>query len=218
MRKNNRIKKTFIGCFISVLFLAVYFAQVFAAGTVSMSIEEINNDVKVKATYDISGLNVLAAGVLMADTDAELNFETAGRRKILFTEMDANNSCVLTLQNTPAIQKTVFRAFLVAKGSDGVEKTFFSSQFTPASYEQDGNMIIGNIIYRRIEGGLEVVGVVNKVKDLVIPEKASDLTVIRVADNAFENDSILTTIDLPDTIQIIGKRAFAGCSSLAKMY
>ena len=52
---------------------------------------------------------------------------------------------------------------------------------------------------------------------LVIPQEIEGYTVVAVGDSAFENNTTLTSIDLPDTIEVIGKRAFANCTSLSEM-
>ena len=42
-------------------------------------------------------------------------------------------------------------------------------------------------------------------------------TVTKIGEGAFENKAFLVSIDLPDTITTIGKKAFKGCSSLKEM-
>ena len=53
---------------------------------------------------------------------------------------------------------------------------------------------------------------------VIIPETVQGFTVVQVGPGAFEGNTVLTSIDLPDTITVIAQRAFAGCSSLSDMH
>ena len=52
---------------------------------------------------------------------------------------------------------------------------------------------------------------------VVIPEQSVGYTVKEVGEEAFMNNTALTSIDLPDTITIIRARAFKGCTNLKEM-
>jgi len=52
---------------------------------------------------------------------------------------------------------------------------------------------------------------------LTIPEIVNGMTVTKIGDDAFAGNTTITSIDLPDTITIIGKRAFKGCTLLCEM-
>ena len=52
---------------------------------------------------------------------------------------------------------------------------------------------------------------------LTISETVNGRTVVEIGPSAFENHTELTSVDLPDSITVIGKRAFAGCTSLSTM-
>ena len=202
------------GCFAS-LFISI---QVFAAEVASLSFQEQSDNIEVIAKFDTAGLKILSQGVLMAETNGELTLETQGRERISFTSLDSDGTCVFTVQATEKMKRTTFRAFLVVSGADGTEKVFYSEQNTPAKYlDYNAAFTVDNIRYQRIENGFEVLGVVNQTATLTVPESVKGEKVIKIAEKAFENDTVLTEIDLPDTIQIIGKRAFAGCKSLKTM-
>ena len=51
--------------------------------------------------------------------------------------------------------------------------------------------------------------------DINIPEKISGYTVVGVADKAFENQTQIKSIKIPDTVKTLGQRAFNTCRSLA---
>ena len=74
------------------------------------------------------------------------------------------------------------------------------------------------VTYKFVEGGVEVRKYNGSASSVVIPEQVMGLTVVRIGDSAFEGNTTLTSIDLPDTIQVIGQRAFAGCTNLSDMH
>jgi len=58
--------------------------------------------------------------------------------------------------------------------------------------------------------------------EYVIPEKVNhdgtDYTVTAIDNNAFKDNTVLTTVTIPETVSAIGDGAFAGCSSLSAIY
>ena len=58
---------------------------------------------------------------------------------------------------------------------------------------------------------------VGNAQTVVIPEIVEGYSVIQIGPSAFEGNTSLRSIDLPDSIVIIGKRAFAGCTNLCEM-
>lgn len=65
--------------------------------------------------------------------------------------------------------------------------------------------------------GIAITEYTGNEKKVVIPEIINGLPVTEIADSAFEGNTTIQEIDLPDTIVRIGKRAFAGCTSLRSM-
>ena len=53
---------------------------------------------------------------------------------------------------------------------------------------------------------------------IVIPEKYNNLPVRKISDSAFTGDTDIYRITLPDTVEYIGDRAFAGCVHLAEIF
>ena len=51
----------------------------------------------------------------------------------------------------------------------------------------------------------------------IVPETFNEFPVVKIGDSAFENKTSLVSVDLPDTIIVIGRRAFAGCTNLSQM-
>ena len=81
----------------------------------------------------------------------------------------------------------------------------------PDAFEIDG------VVYTEVEGGIEITLYKGDSAEVVIPETIEGMTVVRVGASAFEGNTNITYIDLPDTIEVIGARAFADCINLSTM-
>ena len=72
------------------------------------------------------------------------------------------------------------------------------------------------------DGCAIVKGVENDCEEIVIPNTISvdgtDYTVTAIDNNAFKDNTVLTTVTIPETVSAIGDGAFAGCSSLSAIY
>jgi len=84
------------------------------------------------------------------------------------------------------------------------------------------NIVLNEVTYTILEGqDVQIFSYTGSASDLIIPETVEKngvvYTVKKVGDSAFEGNTTLISIDLPDTITVIGKRAFAGCTSLSTM-
>ncbi len=53
-------------------------------------------------------------------------------------------------------------------------------------------------------------------KDINIPSKISDYTVVGIADKAFSEQTQITSITIPNTVKTLGQRAFYGCTGLTE--
>ncbi len=71
-----------------------------------------------------------------------------------------------------------------------------------------------HLTYSIGEEGVTITGFDNLVSEVVIPAEIEKLPVTAIADNAFQNATMLEEILLPDAITEIGNNAFSGCSSL----
>ncbi len=82
----------------------------------------------------------------------------------------------------------------------------------------NSQVIMSEIVYQDIDSNtVRVAAYYGSKSELTIPETYYGKTVVEIGPSAFENHSELISIDLPDTITVIGARAFAGCSSLSTM-
>ena len=78
-------------------------------------------------------------------------------------------------------------------------------------------IIQNEVEYRLVDGTLTVVGYQGNASVLVIPNKVEGYTVTKIGESAFEGNTVLTSIDLPDSITVIGKKAFKNCVNLSEM-
>ena len=79
-------------------------------------------------------------------------------------------------------------------------------------------LIIDSVKYEKLDDTSVMVSEYLGTKErVVIPQEVDGYTVTQIGPSAFENNISLKSIDLPDTIAVIGKRAFAGCANLSQM-
>ena len=62
-----------------------------------------------------------------------------------------------------------------------------------------------------------VTGVTGSGTTLEIPSIYDGLRVVAIAENAFKNNTTLTKVTLPNTIETIGQNAFSGCTALSEI-
>ena len=70
----------------------------------------------------------------------------------------------------------------------------------------------GFLALNRLNGALE--SAVNIEGDLVIPSSIQGVTVVSIADDAFSNCDLMTSVTVPNTVRTIGDRAFLSCVTL----
>ena len=68
-----------------------------------------------------------------------------------------------------------------------------------------------------VDGKMTVTGHRGTRTSYSVRETVKGTTVTVIGEKAFENNTLIQEIHLPDTIQVIRKRAFAGCTNLASM-
>ena len=102
---------------------------------------------------------------------------------------------------------------VVSNEVGSVESAEVQVTVTPAQ------IIVDGVIYEKFtETTLVVVGCVDTTAAaLTVQETINGMTVTKIGDEAFMDNTALVSIDLPDTIQVIGIRAFKGCINLSQM-
>ena len=99
----------------------------------------------------------------------------------------------------------------IAKDGINIQITS-AAKLTLVPYE----IVIEGVVYKLIKGEMTVIDYRGSAEDVVVQETVIDHTVRVIGESAFEGSSIIS-IDLPDTIRLIKKRAFANCSNLTNM-
>ena len=86
----------------------------------------------------------------------------------------------------------------------------------------NSSIVIGDITYEKLpDGSLSVKSYNGSAQSVFIPQTVEvegiSCTVTKIGTGAFEGNTALISIDLPNTISIIGSRAFKGCTNLNEM-
>ena len=77
--------------------------------------------------------------------------------------------------------------------------------------------IYGDFEYGYLEDGIIITGYIGNDSEVVVPLTIEEMDVIAIGEKVFEGNTELVSINLPDTIETIGKRAFADCTNLSSM-
>ena len=126
------------------------------------------------------------------------------------TKMSGYNTATLQVQALSHRNNYYYRC--VIKDAQGNSATSEAGQLLIQS-----DIVIDDVLYKEIDGGIEVAKYNGSSASLTIPETVNGKTVIRIGASAFEGNTTLTSINLPDTVQVIGERAFANCTNLSEM-
>ncbi|MBQ8297598.1 MAG: leucine-rich repeat protein [Ruminococcus sp.] len=72
-------------------------------------------------------------------------------------------------------------------------------------------------VYSEETGGIEITAYTGSDVHVYVPYKIDGIKVTSIGDDAFENNSAITFVDLPDTVVSIGAGAFYCCENLRKV-
>ena len=133
--------------------------------------------------------------------------EVLDEEEILVT---TSSETVITLQNVTLGEHTYYVS-VYYEGEDLIDTEPVSILCDKAK--------VNDVLYTLGEDDkLTVTGYTGTASSLVIPETVDGFTVTAVGASAFEGNTVLHEIDLPDTITAIGSRAFKNCSNLSGMH
>ena len=133
--------------------------------------------------------------------------EVLDEEEILVT---TSSETVITLQNVTLGEHTYYVS-VYYEGEDLIDTEPVSILCDKAK--------VNDVLYTLGEDDkLTVTGYTGTASSLVIPETVDGFTVTAVGASAFEGNTALHEIDLPDTITAIGSRAFKNCSNLSGMH
>lgn len=71
--------------------------------------------------------------------------------------------------------------------------------------------------YSETETGISIVSYIGTEADVVIPERFNEKPVVRLAEGCFSGCSILTSVAVPNTVEVIEERAFRMCENLTSV-
>ena len=76
----------------------------------------------------------------------------------------------------------------------------------------------GDFVYSVHDGGARIDGYRGTGAEAVIPEEIGGYYVTSIGDEAFKNHAELESVTIPESVEVIGTRAFYGCTGLATVY
>ena len=170
-----------------------------------LSITQQPQDVEAAAGQTVS----LHVGANMTDASYQWQFSTNGTTWKACTSAGSNTDTFSFLMKE-TLDGRKYRCAVTGGGmtliSDTITVTLASSQ-----------IIIEDVIYEMVDGKMTVTGHRGTRTSYTVQETVKGTTVTVIGEKAFENNTVIREIHLPDTIQVIRKRAFAGCTNLASM-
>jgi hypothetical protein len=92
---------------------------------------------------------------------------------------------------------------------------------TPALYEVEDNNEVTYVAPAPAPEGQEPVTEVEIPAQIVVKDEAGEevtFKVTEIGDGAFQNNTALTKVTIPESVESIGDKAFAGCSALEEIY
>jgi hypothetical protein len=103
--------------------------------------------------------------------------------------------------------------------SDGVTEEIPFGDANPVIIGESTTLVTGDFAYKfnADNSGVVITKYNGSDASVVVPATVDALPVVEIGAGAFEGNTTLTAIDLPDTVQVIGVRAFANCTSLSTM-
>ena len=89
----------------------------------------------------------------------------------------------------------------------------WASGFGGTGYDRNGNPIV-IYTYSLDDENASITSYKGNATSLIIPSKLDGYTVVAIGDGAFEGNTLLTAVTIPDTVATIEEGAFSGCTGL----
>lgn len=90
-------------------------------------------------------------------------------------------------------------------------------EFSKEQGKAENHSQIGGFEYKELADGIVITSYTGQSECPIVPQKIAGKYVVEIGDNAFENCSHITQVNLPMTIKKIGDFAFHMCTSLKKV-
>lgn len=107
----------------------------------------------------------------------------------------------------------IFAALLLFSGCEAPREAFVLKSRTLISDQRFGT----DIGYRKYDDGSVIVIDHGGTGDIDIPNELDGMPVVELAASLFEGREDITSVKLPDSLEIIGDGAFSGCSALVSV-
>ena len=115
---------------------------------------------------------------------------------------------------------------ILAKGRDGFQWHCVVTDSTGATVTSDpatltikvDTFVENEVTYKlNSDSTVKIISYAGNATSLEIPSTVNNYTVNAVGEEAFMNNTTLVSVSLPNTIEVIGARAFKGCTNLSTM-
>ncbi len=153
----------------------------------------------------------LTAEVTDATGTPTYSWEFSNDSGVNWTAIENATEAVYTTTAGPA-DAGLYRCVVTDENGDHVSE-HVTVEVTPTFVENE-------VTYTIMEDGVSLIvtGYAGTSASVVIPQYPREgYEVKQIGASAFEGNTALTSIDLPDSVEVIGARAFANCSNLASM-
>ncbi|MGN1020635.1 MAG: transglutaminase domain-containing protein [Aristaeellaceae bacterium] len=172
---------------------------------VVVSIEQLINDVEFiwQAVAGAEGYEV------------SMRAETAEEYTIISETVDCSMFISGFVPDTTYLFRV--RAYYINEVGEKVYSTLYSDPVSLTFEYRD--LMYDELVYALTEDGTGIVikGYQGSDATVVVPDTIDDLPIKEIGAEAFMNNTTLQKITLPDTVEVIGARAFSGCTSLSEM-
>jgi len=91
------------------------------------------------------------------------------------------------------------------------------TQGLPAGDELKSTVVVGGFTIGIHETYAEIVGYDGNDTELIIPDSAAGVSVMLIAEGAFQNNTRIVKVKLPASTRIVDRFAFEGCTALAEV-
>ncbi len=180
--------------------VALVDAETFAA-TLTVEVSPMEIEAEATETVEFEATVTGASG----SVSYQWEYSTDGGQTWKDSAVSGNKTAKISLKAADARLTMLYRCKVTCGEKTAVsEGAHFVRPDSPFAWSVNADGTMTLVRYRENEA------------TVVVPETYHDKTVTVIGESAFEGKN-LTSIDLPDTITVIGKRAFADCTNLSEM-
>ncbi len=184
----------------------------------SITIPESVTLIEHNAFEGCSGLTSITIGTNVTSIGNQAFYGCSGIKTIICNALTPPSANANVFSNYEGVTLTV-----PAESVEEYKSTEPWSRFSilpstppPSPGEEFSFTYVGSTLMYKVidESTCMVIGYVGGIKELIIPPKANEHSVLAIGDNAFRYCSGLTSITIPEGVTSIGERAFEYCSGV----